>query len=163
MNLKLGPSLDGLSFSLCSIFVPAFPLDRNNCGLKIMRWVGGPISLMGAMSIYWRWSLPFLSPRCWAFQIRSLPCVLGASYIHGVWDFLEVPPSLTPHCCIFLIIIFLAHWTCLLSPLYLILLPFAYPSPLPPRSLPPSLCPAWLFSSPFKMGLTHPYLGLPSY
>jgi hypothetical protein len=33
MDLKVGQSLDGLSFSICSIFfVPAFPLDRNNSG-----------------------------------------------------------------------------------------------------------------------------------
>jgi hypothetical protein len=37
MNAKLGQSLDGLSFSLCSIFVPEFPLDRNNSGLKILK------------------------------------------------------------------------------------------------------------------------------
>jgi hypothetical protein len=33
----LGRSLGGLSFSLCPIFVPAFPLDRNNSGLKILK------------------------------------------------------------------------------------------------------------------------------
>jgi hypothetical protein len=36
----VGQSLDGLSFSLCSIFLPAFPLDRDNSGLKNLRWVG---------------------------------------------------------------------------------------------------------------------------
>jgi hypothetical protein len=40
---KVGLSLDDLSFSLCSIFVTAFPLDRNNSGLKFLRWVDGPI------------------------------------------------------------------------------------------------------------------------
>jgi hypothetical protein len=38
---KLGQSLGGLSFNLCSIFVLAFPLDRNNSGLKnlkMSRW-----------------------------------------------------------------------------------------------------------------------------
>ena len=46
---KMGPSLGGLLFSLCSIFfffffffVPAFPLDRNNSELKILRWVVAP-------------------------------------------------------------------------------------------------------------------------
>ena len=34
---NLGWPLGGLSFSLCSIFVPAFPLDRNNSGLKILK------------------------------------------------------------------------------------------------------------------------------
>ena len=54
MDSKLGWSLDSLSFSLCSIFVAAFLLDRNNSGLKFLRWVGGPIPLMGAVSIYSR-------------------------------------------------------------------------------------------------------------
>jgi hypothetical protein len=35
----LGLSLGGLSFSLCSIFVPAFPLDRNNSGSKNLKMV----------------------------------------------------------------------------------------------------------------------------
>jgi hypothetical protein len=35
-------SLGGLSFSLCSIFVPEFPLDRNSSELKYSRLVGGP-------------------------------------------------------------------------------------------------------------------------
>jgi|UPI00003565F6 hypothetical protein len=38
----MGRSLDDLLFSL-SIFVNAFPLDRNNSGLKIVRCVGDPI------------------------------------------------------------------------------------------------------------------------
>jgi hypothetical protein len=32
MDPKLGQSLGGLSFSLCSIFVPPFLSDRNNSG-----------------------------------------------------------------------------------------------------------------------------------
>jgi hypothetical protein len=35
--LKLVWSLNGLSVSLCSIFVPIFPLDRNNSGLKVFK------------------------------------------------------------------------------------------------------------------------------
>jgi hypothetical protein len=37
---NLSHSLGGLSFSLCSIFVPTFPLDRNNSGLKILKMGG---------------------------------------------------------------------------------------------------------------------------
>jgi hypothetical protein len=60
-----GWSLDGLSFSLCSnFFVPVFPLDGNNSGLKILRCVDVLISKMGAISIWWRWSHQVLS-RCW--------------------------------------------------------------------------------------------------
>ena len=39
MGLKLGLSLDGLCFSLCSIFVPVFLLDRTNFVSKVW-WVG---------------------------------------------------------------------------------------------------------------------------
>ena len=67
MDSKVRQSLEGLFFSLCFIFVPEFPLDRNNSGLKILMWVGGPIPQLGAMSIYWRWSLQVLSPCCWVF------------------------------------------------------------------------------------------------
>ena len=42
MNPKLGGSLDGLSFSLCSIFVTEFPLDWNNSGSKILMMGGWP-------------------------------------------------------------------------------------------------------------------------
>ena len=39
MGLKLDQLLVGHSFSLCSIFVPAFLVDRTNFGLKVL-WVG---------------------------------------------------------------------------------------------------------------------------
>ena len=57
MDLKLDLSLDGLSFRLCSIFVPAFLSDRNNSGsnfLKIGGWphpsIGAPVYLLGVVS-----------------------------------------------------------------------------------------------------------------
>jgi hypothetical protein len=37
MDNKLGQSLDGLSFRLGSIFVPVFPLARNNSGSKTVK------------------------------------------------------------------------------------------------------------------------------
>ena len=33
---------------LCFSFVPVFPLDRDNSGLKFLRWVGGPIPQLEA-------------------------------------------------------------------------------------------------------------------
>lgn len=38
-----------MAFSPVSVpfFVPAFPLDRNISGLKILKWVGGPIPQRG--------------------------------------------------------------------------------------------------------------------
>jgi hypothetical protein len=50
-------------------FVSAFPLDRNDSGLKFLRWVGSPIPQLGAMPVYWRWSLQILSPLCWVFWL----------------------------------------------------------------------------------------------
>jgi hypothetical protein len=54
MDPNLGSSLEGLSFSFYSIFVPAFPLDKNKSGSKILRWVGIPVPQLKAMSIYWK-------------------------------------------------------------------------------------------------------------
>ena len=49
MDLTVGQSLDGLSYSLRSIFVPAFPLQTDNSGLNILRWVSGPFPQLTAM------------------------------------------------------------------------------------------------------------------
>ena len=43
-------------------FGPIFPLDKNISGLKTLRWVCCPILPLGAVPIYWRWSLQVLSP-----------------------------------------------------------------------------------------------------
>jgi hypothetical protein len=42
--------------------LPFFPSDMGTSGLEIFRWMGGPIPQLGAMSIYWRWSLQVQSP-----------------------------------------------------------------------------------------------------
>ena len=47
MNLKVGWSLDDLSLSLCSIFPAAFPLDKNNSGLKFLKMGGWPHASTG--------------------------------------------------------------------------------------------------------------------
>ena len=47
MDPKFGQSLTGHLFSLCSIFVDAFLLDRNNFGLKILRVDLRPYPSMG--------------------------------------------------------------------------------------------------------------------
>jgi hypothetical protein len=71
----MGQSLDGLFFSLCSIFVPAFPLDRDDSGLKVLRWVDAHILLLGAMSIDWtRGSL-------FRFYLPVVEC-FGLCYAH---------------------------------------------------------------------------------
>jgi hypothetical protein len=54
MDLKLSQSLDLLSFSLISIFVPAVLLDRNNSGSEILTMGINPVPPLEALSIYWR-------------------------------------------------------------------------------------------------------------
>jgi hypothetical protein len=117
----VGQSLDGLSFSLCFIFVPSFPLDKNNSGLKFFSWVGGLIYLLEAMFIHWRWSLQVSSPYCWVFQLMSSP--LGSGNLSIPWcqglssgSTLPPPPCTfpNPYCYLFLFIL-LALWTSLLS------------------------------------------------
>jgi hypothetical protein len=46
---SLGGTISGWPVlqSLFNFFVPVFPLDRNISGLKILRWVGGPIPTEG--------------------------------------------------------------------------------------------------------------------
>jgi len=135
----VGWSLGGLFLSLCSTF-SVFPLDRNNSGLKILRWLGGPIPQLRAVPSYWRWPLQILSPLCWVFQLMSfpfweLPWSLGLSSA-------SPPFSPPPHCYIFLFI-FLTLWTAFLSlPISNpAILPFPSPTSLPHRSLPPSTYP----------------------
>jgi hypothetical protein len=41
-------------------FVPVFPIDRSHSGLKIWRWVDGPIPQPGALPNLWLWSLQVL-------------------------------------------------------------------------------------------------------
>jgi hypothetical protein len=43
-----------------SLFVPIFPLDSSNSRLKILRWMGEPISQPRAMPNLWIWSLQVL-------------------------------------------------------------------------------------------------------
>ena len=129
MDPKLDWSLNGLSFSLCSIFVPAFLLDRNNSRSEILKvgwWayasIGGSVC----------WSLQIPSSHCWKFQLRSPPLYPGSSHIPGLWDFLEILPW-------FLEAVYFHSFSCLLgfspvSPPYQIL----PPSPTSPSSIPPS-------------------------
>jgi hypothetical protein len=45
------------SISAPFFFVPEFPFDRNNSGLKILRWVSCPLPQIGVMPINWGLSL----------------------------------------------------------------------------------------------------------
>jgi len=103
-----------LSFSLCSIFVPASP-----CISFRLQVVGGPIPLLGISAKRRGSSLS--------------PGSLSYLRFQGLFRGSPIP---YPHSCIFPFIL-LALWASLLSPYspYLILSPF---SPLPSRSFPPS-------------------------
>ena len=65
------------------LFVPIFPLDRSNSGLKFWRWMGGPIPQLGAVPNLWIWSLQVLSPLCWVFQLMS--SLLGSGNLLYLW------------------------------------------------------------------------------
>ena len=121
------------------LFVPAFPLDGDNSGLKIFRWVSGSILPLGVMSIYWRWSLQVLSPCCWVFWLMSSQLCPGTSCILGIWDFLVVPQVaqnpltlMSIHSPGPLDFSPVSFYTCSCSP-------FPSSSPLPRRFLPSSL------------------------
>lgn len=64
-----------------SVFVPEFPLDWSNLSKKILTWMCGPISILGAMSIHCKWSLKVLSPCYWAFLLMSSLLIPG-SFLH---------------------------------------------------------------------------------
>jgi hypothetical protein len=97
---SLGGAVSGWPFlqTLFNLYVMAFPLDRNNSGLNILRWVSGLIPQLETMSIYCRWSLRILFPICWVFQLKSPPVVPGSLSLSRSREFLvAIPrsPSLT--------------------------------------------------------------------
>ena len=53
------------------LFVPLFPIDRNNSELKFCRCVGGPIPQLGAMPNLWLLTRPILLPDSGIFQLIS--------------------------------------------------------------------------------------------
>jgi hypothetical protein len=120
--------------------------------VKTLKWVGGPIPLLRAMSIYWMWSLLMLSHQCWVFWLMSSS--LGSGSHSHPWclgfssDFSQLPTS---HCYLYLFIL-LALWNSLMSlhihgpaPL------FSSSSTLLPRWLPPSAsCDYFVIPSKFE-------------
>jgi hypothetical protein len=143
-------------FSHFSIFDPEFLLGRNNFWSKNLKVGWCPYPPLGGLSNYWRWSLQFPYPYCWAFQLRS-PTLSPGRLSH--LRFLRLSRgSPNPSSCIFPFSL-LALWASLLSPQpdkYMIL-PFPhFPSPLlSPTHFPPTHC------------LPRPYFpflsGIPSY
>ena len=119
-------TLDGLSFSLYSIFFSLLSLsNRNNSGLKILGWVDGLIPQLGP--VFMRLSPMVLSPRCQVFCLMSSPVAPGSLLNPGHLGLSGVPP-VTPY-----IFLFILLTSCFPSP-YLILPLLPYPSyrvPLP--------------------------------
>ena len=120
-----------------SFFVPAFSLGRNNSGLKFLRCVGGPITHLGAVPIYWRWSIQVLSPLCWVFQLMSSP--LGPGNLSYPWllGLSSGSPSSSPPTATYF---YPFSWPSrLLSCLFLYLSPLSSPLALDPSLLLPSM------------------------
>lgn len=72
---QVGPFTGWPFFQSLLSFVHEFPLDRINSGIRFWKWLGNPLPQLGAMSIYWSWSLMISSPNCWAFWLMS--CILS--------------------------------------------------------------------------------------
>jgi hypothetical protein len=79
MDCNFGQSLDLLSLSLLSIFVPAVLLHRNNSGSELLTVGLQPIPLLDDLSFHWRWTLAALfviarswkQPRCATMEERT--------------------------------------------------------------------------------------------
>ena len=76
--------------SLLHFFVLEFPLDKNNSGLKFLRWVG-------ALTLYWGLPLQVLSHLCWGFQLMSFPLGPGSFLLSWHLRLSNVSPHPPPH------------------------------------------------------------------
>jgi hypothetical protein len=113
MDPKLGRSLDELPFSLCSIFVPAFPLDRNNSRSKMggspYFFTGSPVYLL---EVVFSVSIsPLLGVLAKVIPIKSWEPL--TSQVSGIFRGSPCPPN--PWSYIFLLIL-LPLWAPFLSP-----------------------------------------------
>jgi hypothetical protein len=68
MDLQVGKSPDGLSFSLCFTLSLYISFRQEQFWVKILE-MGGPMPQSGAMPNLWIWSLPALSSLFWVFQL----------------------------------------------------------------------------------------------
>ena len=66
------------SFSVYSIFVPAFLLNGSNFRLKVYRWVHIPILPLGPCISTGGGLFKVPYPHYWAFQLKSLTLSLGS-------------------------------------------------------------------------------------
>jgi hypothetical protein len=73
MDPQVGQSLNVFPLVSAPVFVPVFPLDRSNFGIKCCRWMGGTIAQPRDMPNLWKSSLQVLYPFCWIFQLIPSP------------------------------------------------------------------------------------------
>ena len=100
--------------------------------------MGGPLPQLGAMSIYWRWSLPVPYPYYWAFWLMSSPLIPG-SFLHpDLENFLEVPLPPSPTAAYFNSFSWPSMYPSCLFPYLILPLLFPSPSPVLPSFLSPS-------------------------
>jgi hypothetical protein len=119
------------------LFVPVFPLDRNNSGLKFWRWVGGPIPQLGSCALSLGMVLTGSPSTLWSISANVIPM--------GSWEALPFLASGLSGCCPQFPIPH--YYTPLFSFLILCTSPsapipdssplFPFPSSLPPKYLPP--------------------------
>jgi hypothetical protein len=91
-------SLDVMVFPSVSVpfCLPVFPLKRNISGLKILRWLVGPLLQSRSLPTYCRCSLQVRSPLCWVLWVKALVWFQGSCHFPGIWD--NLVASLIPHC-----------------------------------------------------------------
>ena len=162
MDHKLGWSLDSLSLSLLSIFVPAVLLEGTILGQSFWLWHGNPIPPLYAIFFCWRWTLHIPFPHCWTFHLRSLTLSLESlspprCLVHSRGYLLFLPPEVA---CLHSFCWNSGLHSCFSPPQYLIMSPYPPPFPLTHSgsSLPlliPTLC---LLSFLSQVGLKRVYL-----
>ena len=119
-----------LHFYLCNFFRQAQFWAKN------FKKVGGPMSQLVAISIYWRWSLQVSPLYCWAFQIRSSllsPGSLSHPKVSGIFQRLFNPYPKKLHISIYCPVYLDFFYV---SPISNTAPSFPSPSILPPRFLP---------------------------
>ena len=124
-----------------SVSAPFLSLDflkiATILGQKVCKWLGGPLPQLGAMNIYWRWSLQVPSSHSWAFCLRSSPLSPGSLSHPRSLELSRVPPNYTPayfHSNFWPSLSYLPSYL-ILPPLFSLPHPLSHPDPCLP--LPP--------------------------
>jgi hypothetical protein len=130
MGLKLGQLLLAYSPSLCSVFAPAFLVDRRRLGKQIL-WVGWRQCLLNGRLTWleeWASSGSVSQLLCLSFKVMATDSLeLPTFQISGTSK--KFPPPHPHTCCCRFLFILQALWPSCLSP-HLILTPYFIPLPL---------------------------------